>query len=190
MGVVLCGGESRRMGRDKGLLQTDGQPWVLRMGEKLATNQLPVVYSINKKQVAAYATWLPPGQYVVDSDIGAGPLKGLLSVHRSYPDSDLLPVACDMQDRGYHRRVDVGLAQRRRRLLCVRGRRLSPAFLRHLRRGSPYPRRSRVEPASTVAHRHTPPLAGPDRSIPQLQYLTVKPTPARVSGTRWSHRPA
>jgi len=98
MGVVLCGGESRRMGRDKGLLQTDGQPWVLRMGEKLATNQLPVVYSINKKQVAAYATWLPPGQYVVDSDIGAGPLKGLLSVHRSYPDSDLLPVACDMQD--------------------------------------------------------------------------------------------
>ena len=98
MGVVLCGGESRRMGRDKGLLQTDGQPWVLRMGEKLAKNQLPVVYSINKKQVAAYAAWLPPGLYVVDSGAGAGPLKGLLSVHRAYPDSDLLPVACDMQD--------------------------------------------------------------------------------------------
>lgn len=98
LGVVLCGGESRRMGRDKGLLQTDGQPWVLRMGEKLAMNQLPVVYSINKKQVSSYATWLPPGQYVVDSDNGAGPLKGLLSVHRSYPASDLLPVACDMQD--------------------------------------------------------------------------------------------
>jgi molybdopterin-guanine dinucleotide biosynthesis protein A len=98
LGVVLCGGESRRMGQDKGLLQTDGQPWVLRMGEKLAMNQLPVVYSINKKQVAAYATWLPAGHYVVDSDTGAGPLKGLMSVHRSHPDSDLLPVACDMQD--------------------------------------------------------------------------------------------
>lgn len=98
LGVVLCGGESRRMGRDKGLLQTDGQPWVLRMGEKLAMNQLPVVYSINRKQVSSYATWLPPGQYVVDSDSGAGPLKGLLSVHQSFPDSDLLPVACDMQD--------------------------------------------------------------------------------------------
>jgi molybdopterin-guanine dinucleotide biosynthesis protein A len=98
LGVVLCGGESRRMGRDKGLLQTDGQPWVLRMGEKLAKNRLPVVYSINKEQVAAYAAWLPPGHYVVDSGIGAGPLKGLMSVHRSYPDVDLLPVACDMQD--------------------------------------------------------------------------------------------
>jgi len=98
MGVVLCGGESRRMGRDKGLLQTDGQPWVLRMGEKLGKNQLPVVYSINKKQVAGYATWLPAESAVVDSEPGAGPLKGLMSVHRKYPGSDLLPVACDMQD--------------------------------------------------------------------------------------------
>jgi len=98
LGVVLCGGESRRMGRDKGLLQSDGQPWVLRIGEKLAMNQLPVVYSINKKQVTSYATWLPPGHYVVDTDSGAGPLKGLLSVHRSYPENDLLPVACDMRD--------------------------------------------------------------------------------------------
>ncbi|HVU96677.1 MAG TPA: molybdenum cofactor guanylyltransferase [Puia sp.] len=98
LGVVLCGGESRRMGQDKGLLQIDGQPWVLRMGEKLAHLQIPVVYSVNKKQVAAYAAWLPPGLYVVDSGAGAGPLKGLLSVHRAYPDCDLLPVACDMQD--------------------------------------------------------------------------------------------
>lgn len=98
LGVVLCGGESRRMGQDKGLLQREGIPWVLRMGEKLATNDLPVVYSINKRQVAAYSAWLPEGQYVIDSDSSAGPLRGLMSVHRSYPDSDLLPVACDMQD--------------------------------------------------------------------------------------------
>jgi molybdopterin-guanine dinucleotide biosynthesis protein A len=98
LGVVLCGGESRRMGRDKGLLQTDGRPWVLRMGDKLSNHQLPVVYSINKRQVSAYSTWLPAEQVVVDSDRGAGPLKGLLSVHRCYPDSHLLPVACDMQD--------------------------------------------------------------------------------------------
>ena len=98
LGVVLCGGESRRMGRDKGLLQTDGQPWVLRMGDKLAHHQLPVVYSINRKQVSAYATWLPSGRVIVDSDRGAGPLKGLLSVHRCYQNAQLLPVACDMQD--------------------------------------------------------------------------------------------
>ncbi|HEY4334296.1 MAG TPA: molybdenum cofactor guanylyltransferase [Puia sp.] len=98
LGVVLCGGESLRMGRDKGLLQTDGQPWVLRMGEKLTQQQLPVVYSINKKQVSTYSAWLPDGQIVIDADRGAGPLKGLLSVHRRYPDHHLLTVACDMQD--------------------------------------------------------------------------------------------
>lgn len=98
LGVVLCGGESRRMGRDKGLLQTDGQPWVLRMGDKLARHQLPVVYSINKKQVSAYSAWLPAGRVVVDPDEGAGPLKGLLSVHHRYPGASLLVVACDMQD--------------------------------------------------------------------------------------------
>src|SRR5258708_161355 len=98
LGVVLCGGESRRMGRDKGLLQTDGQPWVLHMGDKLAHHQLPVVFSINKKQVPAYSAWLPAGRFIIDADWGAGPLKGLLSVHRHYPDNDLLTVACDMQD--------------------------------------------------------------------------------------------
>lgn len=98
LGIVLCGGESRRMGQDKGLLQTDGQPWVLRMGEKLAQQLLPVIYSINKKQVATYSAWLPEEGIVIDSDKGAGPLKGLLSVHRQYPANDLLTVACDMQD--------------------------------------------------------------------------------------------
>lgn len=98
LGVVLCGGESRRMGRDKGLLQTDGQPWVLHMADKLAHHHLPVVFSINKKQVPAYSTWLPAGRFIIDADRGAGPLKGLLSVHRYYPDNDLLMVACDMQD--------------------------------------------------------------------------------------------
>jgi len=102
LGVVLCGGESRRMGRDKGLLQTDGQPWVLRMGDKLLQHRLSVVYSINKKQISTYSAWLAEAPIVIDLDKGAGPLKGLLSVHRRYPDNDLLTVACDMQD------LDVG----------------------------------------------------------------------------------
>jgi molybdopterin-guanine dinucleotide biosynthesis protein A len=98
LGVVLCGGESRRMGRDKGLLQTGGRLWVLRMSDILIQHRLPIVYSINKEQVPAYSAWLAAGQTVIDSGAGAGPLKGLMSVHRKYPESDLLPVACDMQD--------------------------------------------------------------------------------------------
>lgn len=98
LGVVLCGGESRRMGRDKGLIQTDGRPWVLRMGDKLAFHGLPVVYSINKRQVPAYSAWLSRDRVIIDSDRWAGPLRGILSVHLHYPENDLLAVACDMQD--------------------------------------------------------------------------------------------
>ena len=98
LGVVLSGGESRRMGRDKGLLQTAGRPWVLRMGDKLARHHLPVIYSINPKQVSTYSAVLPPDAWVVDSDEREGPLNGLLSVHRRYPGDDLLLLACDMQD--------------------------------------------------------------------------------------------
>ena len=98
LGVVLCGGESRRMGRDKGLLHTNGRPWALRMGDKLAQQQLPVIYSINKKQTAAYSALLPPESLIIDEEEREGPLAGVLSVHHRYPDTPLLVVACDMQD--------------------------------------------------------------------------------------------
>jgi molybdopterin-guanine dinucleotide biosynthesis protein A len=98
LGVVLCGGESRRMGRDKGLLQTAGRPWALRMGDKLAQQRLPVIYSINKTQIAAYSALLPPDSHVIDEGEREGPLAGLLSVHHRFPAAHLLVVACDMQD--------------------------------------------------------------------------------------------
>ena len=98
LGVVLSGGESRRMGRDKGLLLTDGRPWVLHMGEKLRLQGLPVVYSINSLQTAAYSAILPAESMVVDTGEREGPLDGLFSVHRQFPRHDLLVVACDMQD--------------------------------------------------------------------------------------------
>jgi molybdopterin-guanine dinucleotide biosynthesis protein A len=98
LGVVLSGGESRRMGRDKGLLQTDGRSWVLNMGDKLTRHHLPVVYSINSGQIPSYSPLLPADAWVVDTHEQEGPLNGLISVHRRYPDADLLLVACDMQD--------------------------------------------------------------------------------------------
>jgi len=98
LGVVLSGGESRRMGRDKGLLQTGGKPWVLAMGDKLAQQQLSVVYSINPSQVSAYSAILSADALVIDTNESEGPLTGLLTVHRRYPGFDLLLVACDMQD--------------------------------------------------------------------------------------------
>ena len=98
-GVVLCGGESRRMGRDKGLLDTGDGCWATRMGIKLAP--LPVFYSINPQQWGNYSRILPPDQLIIDSTLLPaiqGPLKGLLSLHERFPDKDFLLVACDMQD--------------------------------------------------------------------------------------------
>ncbi len=98
LGVVLCGGESRRMGCDKGLLQTDGVPWAIRMGEKLIPWSIPVVYSINTKQLDAYSAILSPEVLITDTLGLPGPLNGLFSIHERNPGRDLLLLACDMQD--------------------------------------------------------------------------------------------
>lgn len=98
LGVVLCGGESRRMGRDKGLIRDTHRPWALLMGDRLLDHHLPVVYSINPGQTDAYTALISADQLVVDAAEWAGPLNGLLSVHRRFPANDLLLLACDMQD--------------------------------------------------------------------------------------------
>jgi molybdopterin-guanine dinucleotide biosynthesis protein A len=98
MGVVLCGGKSRRMGQDKGLIERDGVSWAVRVGQKLGLFGLPVLYSIRAGQEGAYSAVLPEAYFVTDAlDLG-GPLNGLFSVHRRFVDRDLLLLACDMQD--------------------------------------------------------------------------------------------
>src|SRR5882724_9660756 len=98
MGVILCGGNSSRMGRDKGLILKDGIPWARHMADKLAPFDMPIVFSINASQVDAYAAELPDVKFVVDNAAVPGPLKGLLSVHQQFPGRDLLLLACDMHD--------------------------------------------------------------------------------------------
>ena len=97
-GVVLCGGKSRRMGRDKGLIEKDGVSWAAQTARKLANCGLPVLYSIRAEQAAAYAAKLGEAALVEDSVTIGGPLNGLLSIHLKFPEKDLLMIACDMQD--------------------------------------------------------------------------------------------
>ncbi|MEJ6980469.1 molybdenum cofactor guanylyltransferase [Pedobacter sp. P351] len=98
IGVVLCGGKSSRMGRDKGQIELDGKPWALCISEKLKESGLPVVISINEKQKDAYQKIFPETPLIVDELPLDGPLEGLLSVHINFPDKDILLMACDLID--------------------------------------------------------------------------------------------
>ncbi len=99
IGVVLCGGESTRMGTDKGLLMTDGKAWVTSAVEKLSALEIKVFVSINQFQLLSYQTILPNNtQFIIDnaSIQIKGPLLGLLSVHLSHPKEDIFILACDL----------------------------------------------------------------------------------------------
>jgi len=95
-GVVMCGGKSTRMGRDKGLIAIAKTCWAAYMADKLKAVALPVAVSINIDQREAYQAIFSADELILDSLNISGPLNGLLSVHASYPGDDLLLVACDM----------------------------------------------------------------------------------------------
>ncbi|MEI6945986.1 molybdenum cofactor guanylyltransferase [Paraflavisolibacter sp. H34] len=98
LGVVLCGGESRRMGRDKGLMPVENTTWAQSVAAKLSALGIPVVISVNPEQQEAYGKLFPAEQLVVDSLPVDGPILGILSAHEKYPGKDILPLACDMID--------------------------------------------------------------------------------------------
>lgn len=101
-GIVLCGGESIRMGSDKGLLRQGNTPWSILAFKKLQELDIPVVVSIRAGQQEKYAEIFPAHLLCIDEVPGKvpceGPLKGLISVHRRFPGNDLIALACDMTD--------------------------------------------------------------------------------------------
>lgn len=98
MGVVLCGGQSARMGSDKGLLITQNEPWVRLAQNKLGQLGISAVVSIREEQKKAYSDWVLTEEMVLDLGEIKGPLAGLLSVHTQFAENDLLVIACDLLD--------------------------------------------------------------------------------------------
>lgn len=94
----MCGGESKRMGTDKGLLVQDGKTWAEIAFSNLSALEIPVALSVNKTQVQLYSEIFSEDPLVMDNESlpVKGPLLGLLSTHQQFPGEDLLVLACDM----------------------------------------------------------------------------------------------
>jgi len=86
------------MGRDKGLIPGEAQTWAGSAVEKMATLGIPVVVSVNARQLPNYGEIFTREQLIPDNPaLGIrGPLAGLMSVHAAYPAEDVFVLACDL----------------------------------------------------------------------------------------------
>jgi molybdopterin-guanine dinucleotide biosynthesis protein A len=91
-GVVLCGGASARMGRDKALIEIDGKPLVRLVAERVAECADPVLLASG----AARRFESLPYQEITDAAPGAGPISGLVAALSASPHDLLVAAAVDM----------------------------------------------------------------------------------------------
>ena len=91
-GLVLAGGESRRMGQDKGLLRFGHRTARAIAAEKLSAVCDEVFVSIRKDQLDALEPGLQP---LIDGESGLGPSAGLLAAADHRPGAAWLVLACD-----------------------------------------------------------------------------------------------
>jgi len=93
-GLVVCGGQSTRMGADKSLLDYHGRPQRYYLYEQLQPVCDAVFLSCNEQQAATI-----PAAYnvIIDKPVynNTGPMAALLSAFDQYPDKTFLVVACD-----------------------------------------------------------------------------------------------
>lgn len=76
-GIVLAGGRSRRMGRDKAWLDVEGEPLISRVLAQLAPHVSTLYLSVGADADARYASLGP--EALIDALPEAGPLAGLAS---------------------------------------------------------------------------------------------------------------
>jgi molybdopterin-guanine dinucleotide biosynthesis protein A len=91
--VLLVGGESRRMGRDKATIAFGGKP--------LWQRQLELLQTLCPERVFVSArteqTWLPPeAELLLDEPPSRGPLSGLTKALKTMQTSHLVVLAVDM----------------------------------------------------------------------------------------------
>lgn len=98
IGIILCGGQSSRMGSDKGLLKLEANTWAQTAIDKMSALDIPIKISVNSKQYRDYEAVFPAADLITDDLTLSlkGPLLGVLSSHLKFPQEDLFVLACDM----------------------------------------------------------------------------------------------
>jgi len=94
-GLVLAGGESRRMGRDKAMLRYNGQATQLERGCGLLAEVCERVFVSHRPD----QDFSLPAQVSAIRDEGdelRGPLRGIVSALRAHPEAHWLVLACDL----------------------------------------------------------------------------------------------
>ena len=92
-GLVLAGGKSRRMGKDKAQLSYHGVPHSHHLYNLLQGICDEVFLSIREDQITQYENGF---NLIVDQDEFRGPFNGLLSAHNKFKNVAWLVVACDL----------------------------------------------------------------------------------------------
>ncbi|MDP4611635.1 MAG: NTP transferase domain-containing protein [Opitutales bacterium] len=94
-GLVLVGGKSQRMGRDKALLSYDGQGTQLERTAALLQSVCERVY-ISQREEQAFPC--PEGSEAIYDSVSEakGPLCGILSAMQTHPEAHWLVLACDL----------------------------------------------------------------------------------------------
>lgn len=130
-GVVLAGGEARRMGgRDKGLLELQGRPLAAYALDALEQVAGTVLISANRN----LGSYIALGHLVISDRTGGfrGPLAGLLSAMEYTDTPDLLVVPCDcpLLDAAVLRRILLALTDQEVEIAVAHdGQRLQPVVM-------------------------------------------------------------
>jgi molybdenum cofactor guanylyltransferase len=93
-GLILAGGQSTRMQRDKATLEYQGKTQLERTFELASRHVAKVFVSVRANQISDPARARHP--MIVDSVAGEGPLVGIRSALAAYPDAAWLVLACDL----------------------------------------------------------------------------------------------
>ena len=92
-GAVLAGGDSRRMGRDKALIEVEGRPLLEVAVEALTRAELDPIVVVGGDEEALRALG---HRFVADLYPGEGPLGGIVSALTAVANPTMMVLSCDL----------------------------------------------------------------------------------------------